>query len=285
MRPWFETVVIPADSSWLLYDRKLSEFPFNWHVHPEFELTLTLNSTGMRFVGDHAETYGDGDLVLLGPNLPHAWQSSATLGDGDVHRALVCWFTEPWINALIETSPELSPLRTLLEEAGRGVAFGEGATARIRQRLPALTAATATERWMGLLDILLRLSREQERRPLASGHIAPTDDPRDQTRLARVIDWLNAHYDEPVRLKTLAEIARLSESQLQRIFKRSTRLTVSGYVAQLRIGHACALLAQGNPPVALVGEAVGYPEPAHFTRQFRAAKGVTPSAYRRLFRS
>lgn len=88
-----------------------------------------------------------------------------------------------------------------------------------------------------------------------------------------------------MRLQTLADIARLSESQLQRIFKRSTRLTVSAYVAQLRISHACALLAQGNLPVALVGEAVGYPEPAHFTRPFRAEKGVTPSAYRRLFRS
>ncbi|WP_212744130.1 hypothetical protein [Ramlibacter sp. 2FC] len=64
---------MPTDRSWLLFDRQLPDFPFNWHYHPEFELTLTLNSEGMRFVGDHIESYGDGDLVLVGPNLPHAW--------------------------------------------------------------------------------------------------------------------------------------------------------------------------------------------------------------------
>ena len=114
MRPWLETVVIPADRSWLLFDRQLPDFPFNWHYHPEFELTLTLNSEGLRVVGDHSAAYGDGDLVLLGPNLPHAWQSRRPV-TGSTHRALVCWFTEAWIGALLDVSPELMPLRRLLD--------------------------------------------------------------------------------------------------------------------------------------------------------------------------
>ncbi|MDN5568985.1 MAG: hypothetical protein L0G27_09640, partial [Paracoccus sp. (in: a-proteobacteria)] len=67
MQPFFEQVGIPEGRSWLLFDRQLTEFPFNWHYHPEFELTLTLNSRGMRFVGDSVEPYADGDLVLLAP--------------------------------------------------------------------------------------------------------------------------------------------------------------------------------------------------------------------------
>jgi hypothetical protein len=90
MRPWFEHVTVPDGQSWTLYDRQLPAFPFNWHYHPEFELTLTPNSVGERFVGDHVARYGDGgDLVLVGPNLPHAWQSRATVQADAPHRALV----------------------------------------------------------------------------------------------------------------------------------------------------------------------------------------------------
>ncbi|WP_299755993.1 hypothetical protein [uncultured Boseongicola sp.] len=72
---YFETVAIPPDRSLLVFDRHLPEFRFNWHYRPEFELSLTVNSRGMRFVGDHVGQYEDGYLVLITPNLPHAFQS------------------------------------------------------------------------------------------------------------------------------------------------------------------------------------------------------------------
>jgi AraC-like DNA-binding protein len=282
VRPWFETVTMPADRSWLLFDRQLPEFPFNWHYHPEYELTLTLASAGMRFVGDHVEQYGDGDLVLLGPNLPHAWQSRTALA-GPLHRALVCWFTESWIAALVDASPELRPLRTLLDASSRGLVFGPAARAAARERLLALVGAPPAQHWLGLLEVLLALSDDAERTPLASSAVAPAGDTRERTRLARVLEWLNDHYAETVGIEQLAALAHLSASQLQRLFKRSTRMSVSDYVAQRRIGHACALLAQSDLPVARVGEAVGYAQAAYFARQFRAAKGCSPREYRQLF--
>lgn len=138
MQPWFERVAVPPDRSWLLFDRRLPAFPFNWHYHPEFELTLTLGSRGMRFVGDHAERYDDGDLALLGPDLPHAWESEATLEPGGEHRAIVCWFTRPWIDGMIALMPELARLRPMLEAAGRGLTFGPETRATARQGLTAL---------------------------------------------------------------------------------------------------------------------------------------------------
>ncbi|TAH44035.1 MAG: AraC family transcriptional regulator [Betaproteobacteria bacterium] len=284
MRPWFETVVIPPDRSWLLFDRQLPDFPFNWHYHPEFELTLTLNSEGMRFVGDHTEHYGDGDLVLLGPNLPHAWQSSRTV-DGPTHRALVCWFTEAWITALVDLTPELGPLRGLLDASRSGAVFSAEARTVAMRQLLALVGATPERQWLGLIETLLTLCADPARASLATSAITPIGNSRERMRLSQVLDWLNAHYAEPVDVQQLAALAHVSISQLQRLFKRSTRMSISAYVAQRRIGHACALLAQGVLAVAQVGERVGYHDPAYFTRQFSAAKGCTPSAYRRLFGS
>jgi len=88
--PYFETVAIPPDRSLHVFDRRLPEFPFNWHYHPEFELTLTVNSRGMCFVGDHVGPYDDGDLVLIAPNVPHAFQSQNLIAAGGDHRAIVC---------------------------------------------------------------------------------------------------------------------------------------------------------------------------------------------------
>jgi mannose-6-phosphate isomerase-like protein (cupin superfamily) len=92
MKPLLEKVTPPDGASWAWLDRRLDDaIPFQWHHHPEFELTLTLNSVGQRFIGDHIGEYGDGDLVLIGPNLPHTWASRAkrdvalpTCGAGDV---------------------------------------------------------------------------------------------------------------------------------------------------------------------------------------------------------
>ena len=77
--------------------------------------------------------------------------------------------------------------------------------------------------------------------------------------------------------------ATMSESQLQRFFKRCTRMTVSDYLAQLRIGRACALLLESEQPISQIAEAAGYGQPSDFTRQFRAVKGMTPTAFRHSF--
>jgi AraC-like DNA-binding protein len=282
MRPWFETVVMPTDRSWLLFDRQLPSFPFNWHYHPEFELTLTLNSTGMRFVGDHVQAYDDGDLVLLGPNLPHAWESHSTL-KGTEHRALVCWFTQPWIDNLVQGSPELRAVGTLLEEARRGLTFSRSASLAARKQVLSFGAATPQQQWLGLLKLLLDLSRDTQRTQLASHAMEPVGGAGEMARLAPVFSWLNEHYSETPSMDHLAGLAHLSVSQLQRLFKRSSRMSVSEYVAQRRIGHACGMLVQTQWSIGRIGEKLGYTDGAHFARQFKAIKSCTPSEYRILF--
>ena len=97
MKPFLEKIHKPPGASWSMLNRRLRDgIPFQWHHHPEFELTLTLNSRGLRFIGDHVGEYDDGDLVLLGPNLPHTWASREAVRAGEPHVALVLWFDLEW---------------------------------------------------------------------------------------------------------------------------------------------------------------------------------------------
>jgi len=283
MKPWLEKVTVPPGQSWTLYERRVPDFPFNWHYHPEYELTLTLNSQGERFVGDHVAHYGDGDLVLVGPNLPHAWQSRQTIAADQPHRVLVVWFTERWAQGLTDNYPELAALNGLLADSARGLSFSDAMRQRVGPRLLALGAMDAPARWLALVDILLLLAGDPQREPLAlQGFVAATP-ARDRARLERVLTHLHEHYAEPVRLATLAALASMSASQLQRFFKRCTRQTISEYLAQLRIGRACALLLEPDRPMSLIAVEAGYGRQSYFTRQFRALKGMTPGEFRRRF--
>jgi AraC-like DNA-binding protein len=102
-------------------------------------------------------------------------------------------------------------------------------------------------------------------------------------RLGRVVEHLHAHLADEVRVTTLARLAGLSVSQLERQFQRLFQLSPHRYLMKLRLEHAAALL-EGDDRIAAIAQACGYADQSAFTRQFRAIAGVTPRDYRRLRR-
>jgi len=105
MRPQYEHLTLSPGHSWHLLWRELPELPFLWHYHPEFELTLTLNARGQRYVGDHLADFSDGDLILLGPNLPHTWSASERIEPERQMLAVVVWFSRDWLIQLQTSLP------------------------------------------------------------------------------------------------------------------------------------------------------------------------------------
>ena len=282
MKPLLEKVRPPEGASWAWLDRRLDGgIPFQWHHHPEYELTLTLNSRGQRFVGDTIGDYDDADLVLVGPNLPHTWASRERIDPAAPHRALVMWFHPDWASSLIAALTELRGVGDMLSRAQRGLQFSAQAATTARPAIEAMFARQADERLTGLIDILRNLARDTAT-PLASPRLAPVE-AGSRTRIDRVLDHIHLHYAEGVSIPELAEIAALSPSGLHRMFRRHTQQTVSDYVMRLRIGEACALLSATTKPVAHIAGEVGYDSLANFNRQFKALKGLTPRAYRRSF--
>lgn len=274
----------PDGASWAWLDRRLdAAIPFQWHHHPEFELTLTLNSVGQRFIGDHIGDYGDGDLVLIGPNLPHTWASRDKLDPAQPHVARVMWFHPEWAAGLTLLLAELRPVGDLLARAQRGLSFSEPTAAAVRPLIEALFARAAADRLSLLIDILRRLAEDGGATPLASPKAAVPTHSADRARIDRVLDVIHARYMEPLRIDELADIAALSPSGLHRMFVRHVHSPVSVYITQLRLGEACALLSGTERPIAHVASDVGYESLANFNRQFKAAKQMTPRQYRRQF--
>src|ERR1700722_7135456 len=125
MKPFLEHIKTSKDSSWGLFDRRLPAIPFEWHYNSEYELTLTLNSRGQRFVGDNISRYADGDLVLIGPKIPHTWGSRGVVCKEGEPQALVLWFSDAFVKGMIDPHVELRAIRRLLERSSRALTFSE----------------------------------------------------------------------------------------------------------------------------------------------------------------
>lgn len=285
MKPFLEKVVTADDASWAMLDRRLEDgIPFEWHHHPEYELTLTLNSRGQRFIGDHIGTYTEGDLVLLGPNLPHTWVSSEKLRKDRPHRALVIWFSPDWADTLTSALTELRSIAKLLNRAQQGLTFSAATAVRMRPHIMALFEKPPAERLLDLIKILSQLAMEPEAERLASPNPVTYHAPAtNRPRIERVLDYIHSHYTQPLSIAEVAEVAALSPSGTHRLLRRHTRMTFSDYIARLRIGAACALLSGTDKPIAHIADSVGYHSLANFNRRFKVLKQMTPRQFRQQF--
>ena len=282
MKPYLEHIAASKDGSWTLFERRLPAIPFEWHYNSEYELTLTLNSRGQRFIGDSVAAYEDGDLVLLGPKIPHTWCSSKDCEPGITHEALVLWFSEAFVQSLIKPHLELRPIQILLESSARAIQFSESVRAKARIFICNMVNQSAEDRLPAILQLLLLLARDGEAKPLTSGSTDAMPDATEE-RIGRVLTHLHKHYREQNAIAKLGDIAALSRSSFHRLFRQQTGMTTSDYVTQLRIGNACALLLNTDKPISLIADLVGYRNLANFNRQFKATKSQTPRQFRAAF--
>jgi AraC-like DNA-binding protein len=281
VKPKIERVKIPAGCSVRVYDRRIPELPFEWHRHPEIELTLTLNSEGLRFVGDHIGTYGARDLVLVPPDMPHTWASRAAIDGAKPHRAVVIWFLEKWALQMAELCPEYGAIPGLLKRAKGALSFGAGEAGLVLERLPELLAESSATRLGAVLAVLNGLA-EAAATPLATAMKTGQVDQNSRTQLNRVLDVLHSRYGEAIQIGELCEAGNLSSRTLHRLFLKQVGENVSDYLRKLRIGHACLLLVETDLPISVIAGRVGFLNLSNFNRAFFRTKSMTPRELRRF---
>jgi len=255
--------------SYVVYSYNTAFFPFLWHYHPEYELTLILKGSGKRVVGDSHAYFSAGDLVLLGPNLPHTWVSESPSA------AVVIQFTEEFIAPLIQYS-ECERIRRLLARASQGIHFPRKAA--IQRAIEQLPANKGVARITGLLDVLQTLSGGV---PLASPYFQPVIGKKSEGRINKVFRYIHQHFSEEVPLARVASLINLSESAFCKFFKRATGKTFSDYMADIRIGHACQLLSESDETISGIAWRSGFESLTYFNRVFLKKKGIRPREFRK----
>ena len=121
MQPMLIKVNIPQKASFTVTRSIFDDgFPGVWHFHNEYELTLILESSGSRMVGDNIDRFTDGDLIFIGKNLPHTWRND------EMHafkksEVLVLHFLDSSLGNGFFQIPEMEKIRALMDLSHRGI--------------------------------------------------------------------------------------------------------------------------------------------------------------------
>ena len=280
MKIEFELIQEDPDSSLrLLHERVLSEkFSWQYHYHPEYELVFVLAGSGTRQVGNHISSYDNGDLVLIGPELPH---SGFGLNARGMIEQVVVQFKKDMLGDPFLQRPEMKIINTLLERAAFGICFGEQTRQETSSRLTGLFEKSPFDRFMTFIEILHVLASATDYRLLNNRVMLPSTIRKMNMRLQNIFSYAERHYQDEIDIKAVADIANLTVPAFCNYFKKTMHITYTEFVNQYRIEQACRLLQQ-DKSVGEVCFACGFNNVPYFNKVFKHIIKKTPSAFKKV---
>ncbi len=280
-KPRYKQVLPDPQCSWRYAEHGFEHIPLQLHYHSAYELALVRNSCGNRYVGDSVERYGDADLVLIGPNLPHSWCSEPAPG-GLLQHVHVMQLPACWLEQLADTLPELQPVRPLLRASARGLHFSAATARQITGLFADMRAADPFDQFVTLVQVLRCLKADTGARALASAQPGPLRaKDSGMERIERVMEYIQQHYTDDLRAEQLARFAHMSTNHFHRFIKQRTDKTFNELVTEFRIGKACQLLLNSSMQIASICSQCGFNDLSNFNRRFMKLKHCTPSEFRR----
>ncbi len=257
------------------YCVKVPFFEFKWHYHPEYELTYIVQGNGHRIVGNSYNQFSDGDLVLLGSNLPHTWSSK--LDEDNKSTAIVIQFSKEFITPFVALNESIL-IKKMLETSSRGISFN--ATEDLVAKIIDLPETKGVERVLKLISILDVLSKK-ETTLVAANTFHNVVSKNSELRINRVCLFIQNNFYNKIPLKEVADLIYLTESNFCKFFKKATGKTYSDYLNEIRINEACRLLVQSEKTISQISCECGFETLSYFNRVFLNKKGMKPSTYKK----
>ena len=278
MKLQFEKIEPEAGSSFrVIHHTEAEPCRVYWHYHPEFEIVYIPIGDGQRRIGTHASRYEAGELVFIGPNLPHL---NFSYGKEGQHEEIVVQMRDDFMGEPFLQKPELAAVRRLFERSHVGLTFGVDTKRQVGPWLAELPNLSPFERLITLLRVLQYLAEAPDAEPLHADGVRFDLNPKEQERIGRVCQYVERHFAEPIDVRFVADLTSLTVPAFCRYFKRITHLTFTDFVNEYRVNQARRLL-HSSRTVADVGFAVGFHNLSHFNKTFRAITGQTPTTYRK----
>ena len=236
-----EITPIAADDLFIVLNHPNAKFDYPVHYHPDYEINLVMDTYGSRIVGDSVEAFEALDLIMIGPNLPHAWKGEVVEGN----HVITIQFSDKLLNFPILEKRLFNPIKQLLLESQRGIGFSRQTQLVMKDKIIKLTRMQGFHTVLEFFSILHELSIA-DRHILVSNQYDTKDTVRTSKsrRIAKVCDYIEKNFEEPIKLGDVAQLVNMSESAFSHFFKKKTNCTFIDYITNLRIARACQLLAE-----------------------------------------
>ncbi len=250
--------------------------PF-WHYHPEIELVYVQEGSSKRHIGNHISYFNNGDLILLGPNLPHYGFTERLSGK---RSEIVVQLKKDFLGNDFFEKPELKAIDQLFERATSGLTFSGNTRETVGKKLDGLENEIPFNRLMGLLEIFQILAHSEEFKVLNVSGPSLLVKRTDNEKIEKVYDYVRDHFKDQISLDEISALVAMEVPSFCRYFKRVTGKTFTAFVNDFRIVHACKLLSETNYSVSEICFESGFNNFSHFNRLFKMTTHTTPLAYR-----
>ncbi|MNQ19686.1 HTH-type transcriptional activator Btr [compost metagenome] len=248
-----------------------------WHYHPEIELVYINGGSGKRQIGSHISYYTDGDLILIGSNLPHCGFTNEQTGNKN---ETVIQMKPNFLGNEFFKIPEMLHCQNLFDRAKAGIAFEGETKKRIGSRIEMMDNQMPFERLLSMLSILKELELSKEYTILNAVGFSMEMQVQDNDRINVVFNYVKDHFQEPITLDEVSQLVSMTTPSFCRYFKKITNKTFTTFVNEYRLVHASKLLAEMPISINEICYESGFNNFSHFNKSFKAYTGKSASQYR-----
>ncbi|GMK43171.1 transcription regulator [Paenibacillus glycanilyticus] len=259
-------------------------FDLREHDHAYLEIVYVMSGEGYHYAADEVNKTSKGSLYIIPIGTSHIFRPTGTSNRLLVHNLCIRpdWIGElsAWLSRYCRDTDVLH----VLDGKPGTYLFLRDTSLELAPSFEQLHREFTEESWgfettifAGLLQLLTRISRKLKMQDTTGNQ---TIGSKSHSELLNILDHINRHIAEPLKVEQLAVQAGTSQRHFIRLFRRQTGMGFSEYVQNKRIELACRLLTGTSQSVADIAKQVGYQDPAHFREVFRKVMGMIPSQYR-----
>ena len=235
-----------------------------FHTHHFTELFFVVNGEGNFLFRDEKYHIRTGDLVIIPPYMEHTEQS--------IKNTPLEYYVIGVEGISFQPADEETCVQVFCNFSNKSLISDLFAQMLYEVRNPSYGSDKICQ---DLLEILiLRIVRYQ--------HVIPV--PITSTYMtkecARIKEYLDINYSEPITLDTLTELTHMNKYYMAHSFAKYTGQSPIQYLNQRRMEAACTLLKDTDHSISSISSAVGFSSQSYFTQAFRKKYGMTPIKYR-----
>lgn len=281
----FEKIIPSAGCSFSKRNFVLKAFPTNWHYHPEFELILISQGYGKRFVGNCVTDFKDGEIVLIGENVPHFHMSDIAFNENNDMFCFseVIQFRREVFPESMESMMEFDKISRLFERSKKGVLFkDEGVVREVRRAFASFESLKGLDALVELYRILHVLGKSSYDYLSSAEYDHQYLQYKDNTPVQRTYQFVMNNFKEQITLQEIADYAGQNRTALCRNFKQNTGKTIFNFLLDVRVEFAYKLLKNSDFNITQIAFESGFCNISHFNNKFKEISGLTPTEYRKI---
>jgi AraC-like DNA-binding protein len=284
MKPQHLKLAKNPSTSFSVRQDKLANINNRWHYHSEVELIHFHKGSGTQFIGDHIKGFAEGDIVLVGANLPHFWKYENYIEDNsDSPYSTVVHFDENFWGEKFLNLPETKIIRNLLDKARRGILLSRDSCSRAAFLISKICKSEGITRIVALIECLVEIANSHDSVLLSSLGFQYDFSESENERLNAIYDFTFKNFKDKILLEEVAELAGLVPNSFCRYFKSRTGKTYSQFLIELRVGYACKLIIENKINIKQLCFESGFNNFSCFHKNFKKITGKSPKDYQNQF--